>query len=64
MVAGIAGTYQPDELIGKQVILLANLKPAKLMGVLSQGMLLAASTDKALAALGADQEMPPGTPIR
>ena len=64
VVAGIAGTYQPDELIGKQVILVANLKPAKLMGVLSQGMLLAASTDKALAALGADQEMPPGTPIR
>ena len=64
LVAGIAGAYTPDELIGKQVIVVANLKPAKLMGVLSKGMLLAASTDKELAALGVSKEMPPGTPIR
>ncbi len=42
IVAGIAKFYQPEELIGKQVIVVANLKPAKLMGVTSQGMLLAA----------------------
>ncbi|WP_456386850.1 methionine--tRNA ligase [Desulfolithobacter sp.] len=42
IVAGIAKFYQPDELIGKQVIVVANLKPARLMGVTSQGMLLAA----------------------
>ncbi|WP_457573940.1 methionine--tRNA ligase [Desulfolithobacter sp.] len=42
IVAGIAQFYQPEELIGKQVIVVANLKPAKLMGVTSQGMLLAA----------------------
>ncbi|PIE00177.1 MAG: methionine--tRNA ligase subunit beta [Acidobacteria bacterium] len=44
IVAGIAEYYKPDELIGSQVIIVANLKPAKLMGVTSQGMVLAAKT--------------------
>jgi methionyl-tRNA synthetase len=64
VVAGIAGTYAPDDLIGMQVVVVANLKPAKLMGVLSKGMLLAASTDKEMATLGVGKKMPPGTPIR
>lgn len=42
IVAGIAQHYQPEELIGRQVIIVANLKPAKLMGVASHGMVLAA----------------------
>jgi len=42
IVAGIAEYYHPSELIGRQVIVVANLKPAKLMGVTSQGMILAA----------------------
>ena len=42
IVAGIAEHYSPEELVGKQVIIVANLKPAKLRGVLSQGMVLAA----------------------
>jgi len=42
VVAGIAHYYKPDELIGRQVIMVANLKPAKLMGVTSHGMILAA----------------------
>ena len=42
IVAGIAQHYQPEELIGRQVIIVANLKPAKLMGVASHGMILAA----------------------
>ncbi len=42
IVAGIAEYYQPAELIGRQVIVVANLKPAKLMGVTSQGMILVA----------------------
>ncbi|MDW7675622.1 MAG: methionine--tRNA ligase subunit beta, partial [Bacillota bacterium] len=46
VVSGIAMHYQPDELIGKKVILVANLKPAKLRGIESQGMILAASDDK------------------
>lgn len=44
IVAGIAEYYNTDELIGKQVLIVANLKPVKMMGVLSQGMVLAART--------------------
>jgi methionyl-tRNA synthetase len=44
IVAGIAEHYTPDELIGKQVLIVANLKPVKIMGVSSQGMVLAART--------------------
>jgi methionyl-tRNA synthetase len=43
IVAGIGKTYTPDELIGKKIVVVANLKPAKLMGVESRGMLLAAA---------------------
>lgn len=64
LVAGIAGSYTPDELVGRQIIVVANLKPAKLMGVLSKGMLLAASNDLQTVALTLDRQMPPGTPIR
>ncbi|MCF6289801.1 MAG: methionine--tRNA ligase [Desulfobacterales bacterium] len=45
VVAGIAEFYQPEELIGRQVIMVVNLKPVKLMGVASQGMVLAAKSD-------------------
>jgi len=44
IVAGIGEHYRPEELIGSQVIIVANLKPAKLMGVSSHGMVLAART--------------------
>jgi len=49
IVAGIAKSYSPEEIIGKQVVIIANLKPAKLMGVRSEGMLLAAATAAASA---------------
>ena len=39
LVAGVAASYTPEELVGKQVIVLANLKPAKIMGIVSNGML-------------------------
>ncbi|RZW21851.1 MAG: methionine--tRNA ligase subunit beta, partial [Desulfobulbaceae bacterium] len=42
IVSGIAGSYRPEELVGERVIIVANLKPAKLMGILSEGMLLTA----------------------
>ena len=45
IVSGIAGSYAPEDLVGKQVIVVANLKPAKLMGVLSKGMLIAATDE-------------------
>jgi methionyl-tRNA synthetase len=64
LVAGIAGTYDPDALVGKQVIVVANLKPAKLMGVNSQGMVLAASNSQNTIVLTLDKPMLPGTPVR
>jgi methionyl-tRNA synthetase len=49
--------------VGKQVVIVANLKPAKLMGVLSKGMLLAASSEEGLSIITLDQDMAPGTPV-
>ena len=45
VVSGISKYYKPEDLIGKNVVLVANLKPVKLRGELSQGMILAAATD-------------------
>ena len=64
VVAGIASAYQPDQLIGRQVIFLANLEPATIRGVTSQGMILAAGGDDILGLSGVDTAVPPGTPIR
>lgn len=46
IVAGIAQQYSTDELVGKSIIVIKNLKPAKIRGIVSQGMLLAASNEK------------------
>ncbi len=51
LVAGIAQHYKPDDLLGRQICVVANLKPAKLRGVVSQGMLLAASDDDTVSLL-------------
>jgi methionyl-tRNA synthetase len=64
IVAGIAEHYTPAALIGRQVIIVANLRPAKLMGVLSQGMLLAAGQDAGPVLIMPDQPVPPGTALR
>ncbi len=64
VVAGIATQYQPEDLVGRQVVIVANLKPAKLMGVRSQGMVLAASVDGAPILLRPDGEVPSGTRVR
>lgn len=66
IVSGIAQHYTPEQLIGRQIVIVANLKPAKLMGVESQGMLLAASTDEGgtLALLTSDKSIPPGARVR
>ncbi len=63
IVAGIAASYKPEELIGKQIVIVANLKPAKLMGVVSNGMLLAASGKGGLALIGPNGAVKPGTPL-
>lgn len=62
VVSGIAEHYKPVELIGKQVIFVANLKPAKLMGIESQGMILAASLDGKLVVPTVD--MPAGSRVK
>jgi methionyl-tRNA synthetase len=65
IVAGIAEAYQPDQLIGRTIVIVANLKPAKLMGIESNGMVLAASVEGgAPTLLAVDPSMPPGTRVR
>ncbi len=64
VVAGVAEHYRPQELTGKQVVFVANLKPVKLRGVLSQGMLLAATGSKGeLALTTVDKNIAPGSRI-
>jgi len=64
VVAGIAEHYKPEELVGKKVIFVCNLKPVKLRGVLSQGMLLAATQeDGPLALTTVDRNVPPGSRV-
>ena len=66
IVAGIAKYYDPRDLVGKTIVIVANLKPAKLRGVESQGMLLAASTDddSVLRLVTVDGDIAPGSAIR
>ena len=64
VVAGIAQSYAPEQLVGRTVILVANLKPAKLMGVESQGMILAGSDPAKIVVAGFDDALPPGTRVR
>jgi methionyl-tRNA synthetase len=64
VVAGIAETYAPETLVGRKVAFVANLKPAKLMGVESNGMVLAASLDGKAVLCTFDQDVPAGTKIK
>jgi methionyl-tRNA synthetase len=64
IVAGIALAYKPEDLVGKQVVVVANLQPAKLMGVESNGMVLAASLDGNPVLLHPDTQVPPGTRVK
>ncbi|WP_422544206.1 methionine--tRNA ligase [Methanosarcina sp.] len=65
LVAGMSSYYTPEELVGKYVVVLANLKPTKLCGVESNGMMLAADDGEAIvAALMPDKELKPGSKIR
>jgi methionyl-tRNA synthetase len=65
IVAGIGKAYDPEYLVGKEIVVVANLKPAKLMGVESRGMLLAASDeDGKPSILILDREVKPGTRVK
>lgn len=63
LVAGIAESYEPDELIGKNIVVVTNLEPKKLRGIESKGMLLAADAEKPIL-LVPDKDVEPGTPVR
>jgi methionyl-tRNA synthetase len=64
IVAGIAQAYKPDQLVGKQVIVVANLAPRKLAGLVSEGMILAAGDEEILGLSALDRDVPPGTRVR
>ncbi|MBI5373912.1 MAG: methionine--tRNA ligase [Candidatus Schekmanbacteria bacterium] len=64
IVAGISLHYKPEDIVGKTITIVVNLKPAKLMGVESNGMLLAASDDKTLSILTTDREVKNGSPVK
>lgn len=66
IVAGIAKHYQPEALVGRKIVVVANLKPAKLMGEKSEGMLLAASDEESnlLELLSPGNSMPAGARVR
>ncbi len=64
IVAGIAQHYKPEELIGKKVVIVANLKPAKIRGVESRGMLLAANDSTTLSILSLDRAVTSGAKVK
>jgi methionyl-tRNA synthetase len=64
VVAGIRRSYTPEQLIGKRVVLVANLDPAVIRGVESQGMLLAASDEAGISVLSPDREVVLGSTVK
>jgi methionyl-tRNA synthetase len=64
IVAGIAEVYAPDALVGKHVIVVANLEPATIRGIASQGMILAAGDAQILGLSALDRDVPAGTRVR
>jgi len=64
LVAGIALSYQPESLVGKRIIVVANLEPARIRGVDSQGMLLAADLGGRPVLATFEEDVPPGTRVR
>ncbi|WP_070121526.1 methionine--tRNA ligase [Bacillus marinisedimentorum] len=64
VVSGIAKYYSPDDLVGKKVIVVANLKPVKLRGELSEGMILAGEKDGSLSLASVDQNLPNGSKVK
>ena len=64
LVAGVAEHYEPDGLVGRKIVIVANLEPATLMGIESNGMVLAASHEGALALLTLDKDVPSGAKVK
>ena len=65
LIAGLRGYYEPDELVGKQIVVLTNLPPRNMRGMESRGMLLAGVTDdqSSVVLLTLDKELPPGSKV-
>lgn len=64
MVSGIRKYYAPEYLVGKTVVLVANLKPAKLGGIMSEGMILCADADGDVVFVTPEKELPGGKTVR
>jgi len=64
IIAGIAEAYKPETLVGSQVIVVANLAPRKMAGLVSEGMILAAGDEAILGLSGLDRDVPAGTRVR
>jgi methionyl-tRNA synthetase len=64
LVAGLRTHYEPAALVGRQVVVVANLEPARLRGVESQGMLLAATDGDRIVVLRPDEPVAPGAVVR
>ncbi len=64
VLAGIAEHYTPADLVGKKVVVVANLQPAKLMGIESQGMVLAGECGQGLGVVMPDRDLPPGSKVK
>ena len=61
IVAGIAESYEPDYLLGKEIPVIVNLEPRTIRGVESQGMIMIANTDEKMVLLNPEREVSPGT---
>jgi len=64
ILAGIAKSYEPEDLVGKELVIVANLEPKKIFGMESRGMLLAADDDGKPVLLKPDKEVSPGTKVK
>ena len=64
VVAGIGKKYEPEALVGRTIVLVANLKPAKLMGIESQGMVLAAGEKDVIELVTFSDDVPPGIKVK
>ena len=64
LVAGIRGSYQAADLVGKCVVVVTNLKPALIRGIESQGMILVASDDRGIVLLAPERALAPGSLVK
>ena len=63
VVAGIARHYSPEDLVGKQVVVVANLKPAKIMGIRSEAMILVTDFNGETTLVAPERKVKPGSPV-